>query len=379
MGFWKTLFGLARRGFVGPPVLGLALIAAGLVFMLTPTQYVSTGFMVLTTPKGGGVIDPSKPETTTNPLLQFNTSLKTTAAILIQAINTPQREAALGLGPGSGAKLSVSDGTTSGSVMATAQTGPFIYVQVTSTNPSQTRDLVVRAEQSIRGDLNSRQQQLQAPPLTYLTLADVIAPTDPTAKRTTKYEYGGGALLLVLCLGFGGVYTSDRLKASRAARAGARRTPPTARRQRVGRTSLKPPYVHYTGSDAYARPNAPKAEANGHQTEANGHQAGTAGRLGEGNGFMPEAATRITAANGHEATFKATFEEEEPTAEAKGVEEAADGQEQAAGEDDQPQQTADSFGDETRPFRVVFDDDDEPETVNGSEGGKADASRPRSG
>jgi len=215
MGFWKTVLGIARRPFISLPIFGLALIMGGIAYLASPTHYVSSGYMVLTTPTSGGIIDPSKAAWSTNPLLQFNDGLKTTAAILIQAIGTPESQKSLGAGPGSSTKITVNDGSTNSALTSTSSTGPFIFVQVDGTSPVGIRDMVLRTENKIRDDLNQRQRQLNAPKATYLLLTDVVTPDDPVAKQTTKFEYGAAAGLAVVLIGFGSVYTTERVKSGR--------------------------------------------------------------------------------------------------------------------------------------------------------------------
>jgi hypothetical protein len=215
MGFWKTVLGIARRPFISLPIFGLALIMGGVAYLVSPTHYVSSGYMVLTTPTSGGVVDPSKAAWSTNPLLQFNDGLKTTAAILIQAISTPESLKQLGAGPGGGAKITVNDGSSNSALTSTSSTGPFIFVQVDGTSPAGIRDMVLRTENKIRDDLNQRQRELNAPKATYLLLTDVVTPGEPVAKQTTKWEYGAAAGLLVVLVGFGAVYTAERIGAGK--------------------------------------------------------------------------------------------------------------------------------------------------------------------
>jgi hypothetical protein len=213
MGFWKTVLGIARRRFVGPPLMLLSLGLAVVAYFVAPTHYVSSGYMVLTAPMAGGVVDPSKPAWSTNPLLQFNDGLKTTAGILIQAMNTPDVDAALGAPAGGPTTLTVNDGSTN-PALTSSTTGPFIYVQVDGTSPWGVRDLVLLAEKRMRDDLASRQRQLQAPKSTYLLLTDVVPPAAPVVMRTVKWEAAGGVLIGALVLGFGAAYAGDRLRDS---------------------------------------------------------------------------------------------------------------------------------------------------------------------
>ena len=215
------MWGLLRRRYVGPPVLALAVLAAAVTFILVPTHYVSRAFMVLATPAGGGTLstDPNKPTGLTNPLLNFNDGLKTTSGILIQAMNTPQELARLGAAPKSSTTITINDGSTSPDLLSSSQTGPFVYVEAESTSPQAASEAVKKAQVDMRQELVNRQKALNAPPITYLSIVDVIAPTDPVSKATLKLELTGVALVSVLVLGLGGAYARSRMQLSRKLRA----------------------------------------------------------------------------------------------------------------------------------------------------------------
>ena len=230
MGFWKTVLGIARRPFIGLPVLGFALIFGATAFLAAPTHYVSSGYMVLTTPTSGGAIDPTKSSFTTNPLLAFNDGLKTTAAILIQAVSTKEVLAELGAGQ-NGTAITVNDGSSNSQLANSSSTGPFIFVQVDSTTPDGVRDAVLRTENHIRNDLNTRERALNAPKTTYLLLTDVVTPANPVAQQTTKYEYAAGAGLGTILLGFGIALAVQRIRG-----AGTRRSPASTAPAAAGRT-----------------------------------------------------------------------------------------------------------------------------------------------
>jgi hypothetical protein len=221
MEFWKSLWGLLRRRYVGPPVVLLAVLAAAIAFLLVPTHYVSRAFMVLATPAGGGTIsmDPNKPTGLTNPLLNFNDGLKTTAGILIQAVTTPTAQAELGMGPHSPTTVLINDGSTSPDLLSSSQTGPFVHIEGDSTTPEAASQIVKKTQDKLREELVNRQKALNAPPITYVTIVDVIAPTTPVSKMTLKLQLTGAALVLVLVLGLGGAYALDRMRESRRLRA----------------------------------------------------------------------------------------------------------------------------------------------------------------
>ncbi|WP_026412515.1 hypothetical protein [Actinomadura oligospora] len=219
MGFWKTILGIARNRLIGPPVVVLGLGVGALVFVLTPVTYVSSSLLVLTTPSAGGLEDPNRPGWTTNPLLQFNDGLKTTAAILIQAAGTDDALAKMGVAKGGATKVVINDGTSNGKVMTASQTGPFIFVQVTSTREDEVTGVVHNAEQHLRDDLVNRQRTLGAPKQTYLMLTEVVPASSPVAQKTQKLEFSGAAFVAVVGLGFGIAYLGARRRALREAAA----------------------------------------------------------------------------------------------------------------------------------------------------------------
>ncbi|MCW2941167.1 MAG: hypothetical protein JWN00_4152 [Actinomycetia bacterium] len=226
MEFWKTVFGLACRRYVGLPVLGFSLIAAGLTYLLLPTHYVSSAAVVLTTPTGGGTqaADPTKSTGLTNPLLQFNASLRTTAGIIIISMNGPDVKAAMGISPGSGTTITINDGSTVPELLAVSTNGPFVYIQVDSLSPATATATVSNAEQMVRNLLADQQRLLKAPKSTYITVTEVSAPTAPHATRTTQWTVAGGAFAATLCLGLSIAYGADRALRNRR-----RRVRPTLR------------------------------------------------------------------------------------------------------------------------------------------------------
>jgi hypothetical protein len=221
MEFWKAILALLRRPRIGIPIALVAVVAAAVTFVLVPTHYVSRAFMVLSTPTSGGTLsqDPSKPTGLTNPLLNFNDGLKTTSGILIQALNTPDELAALGGGPKSSTTVTIDDGSTSPDLLSSSANGPFVYIEVEATSPQTTLNTVMKVQQKVRSELLDRQKALNAPPITYLTMVDVIPVSTPVTKATLKYQLTGVAFAMVLILGLGGVYSRDRIRETRRLKA----------------------------------------------------------------------------------------------------------------------------------------------------------------
>lgn len=215
MEFWKTIGGLIRRLYVGLPVLMVAVAAAALASYLTPLQYQSTTFLVLTTPTSGGTLerDPSRPVGQTNPLLQFNESLRTTAEVLIHSVNTKDAHRQLGVTEDGPTKLVVDDGRTNPDLLGSD--GPFIFIEVTSPSAREAGDVVGRADQRIREELVARQEALGAPRSTFIALTYVVAPTPPEALIADKLEAAGIALFAASVLGLAVAYLIEQIRIRR--------------------------------------------------------------------------------------------------------------------------------------------------------------------
>ncbi|MEV8634654.1 hypothetical protein AB0395_23660 [Streptosporangium sp. NPDC051023] len=217
MDFWKTIFGLARRKAIGPPLAALSLVSAALVFFLIPTYYVSTASMVLTTPATGGTLsaDPTRPLGLTNPLLQFSDGLRVTAGILILSMNTPEVSAELGVTPDGPTQIVINDGRTNPELLGISTNGPFVYVEVQSRSAPAAQDVVLRAKERIRRELANRQQALKAPRSTFITVVDVVPSSVPTAKISGKLTAAGATMFVVLFGGLSIVYGVTQIRAGR--------------------------------------------------------------------------------------------------------------------------------------------------------------------
>ncbi len=216
--FWRTILDLLRRRNVVVPVLLLSLVAAAAAYVLVPTHYVSSATAVLATPAGGGTLseDPNRPAELTNPLLSFDANLRTTIGILALVMSTPEVLAQLGSGTG-GTTVTVVDGTTVPELLGA--TGPFVYIKGDSTSsPSAARDIVVRAQERVRVELISRQKALNAPPITYISMIEIVPASTPIAQRGGKLEAAAGALAFVFIASVGVAYGARRILDSRRGR-----------------------------------------------------------------------------------------------------------------------------------------------------------------
>ena len=217
MDFWKAVLALARRKLVILPLLGLAIVAALAGYSLTPLHYVSSATMVLAPPAFGRTLslNPAEQAYMTNPMLSLGNDLKTASTILIFAMNAPDAAAELGAAEGGPTQLTIDDGRSNPKLLD--GNGPFVYVVGESTSRAEARNVVVRAEHQMRKELLDRQKSLGAPPETYLTMVDVVAPTTPKVTRLDKVKVGGAAFALSLILGLSAAYVWQLSRLRRAA------------------------------------------------------------------------------------------------------------------------------------------------------------------
>jgi hypothetical protein len=219
MDFWTTVIGLLRRKRVLIPAVLFGAVLGATAYMGTPVTYTSQSTMVLTTTQFGGSEsqDPATPNELINPMLNFNDSLKTTSAILIEAMNTLDTARALGI---TGAtKMTVNDGRTNPDLLGL--NGPFLYVVGDSTSPDEAKRVVVQAQQLMREKLHTWQGALQAPEKTYVSLVDVVPPTAPEPMKGRATKLGMAAAIAGFLLMIGLAYLGQRRRARREAKAAA--------------------------------------------------------------------------------------------------------------------------------------------------------------
>jgi len=225
MDFWKAIRGLARRKLFIIPLVASAVVVALSGYFVTPLRYVSSTTMVLVTPAFGGTVsqDPTKPTDLTNPMLSFSNTLKTASAVLIQAMNTREAAAELGAPKDGPNKLTIDDGRTNPDLIDS--NGPFVYVACESTSPNAAKDVVLRTQLRMREELVDRQRSMGAPPETFLTIVDVVAPTPPKVSRSDKIKIGGMAFAATIVFGLSLAYAWQRIRAGRSRVAGGELSP----------------------------------------------------------------------------------------------------------------------------------------------------------
>jgi hypothetical protein len=258
MDFWKAILGLARRRYVGPPILGVAVLLAALAYLITPPHYMSSTTMVLTIPTSGGTLsqDPNKPAALTNPLLNFGDGLKTTSAILIQSMNTPEVAAELGVGEST--KLVVNDGSANPGLLGVS--GPFVYIEADAATADEAHGVVRAAQDRVRQELLNRQKALNAPPVTYITMTDVVPASTPEVMRDTQIQLAVAALVLTVIGGLVGAYAAERLLAGRRRKDSTGAEPAGPTPDTTDSAAVDPATVRFA---PVARPNGKPVPVNG--------------------------------------------------------------------------------------------------------------------
>ncbi|WP_165974382.1 hypothetical protein [Nonomuraea deserti] len=204
---------------IGPPVAVVAIGLALAAYFLVPSRYVSTASMVLTVPATGGTLEtgPQRRPGLTNPLLQFNDALRTTAGILILSTNTPDVAAELGVTEDGPTVLTVNDGRTNPDLLGISTNGPFVYVEVESTSPAVVREVMRKARLRIRVELAERQKALGAPVSTHIAILDVMPASVPRLVVTDRLLGAASGGLVGVVAGLGVAYGVQRLRAARRA------------------------------------------------------------------------------------------------------------------------------------------------------------------
>ncbi|WP_143737902.1 hypothetical protein [Microbispora sp. GKU 823] len=210
MELWKILGSLLTRKAVGPPLILLSLLVAVGTFFFVPARYQSSALMVLTTSARGATIDPSKTFGLQNPLLGFSDGLKTTATILIQAINTPELRHDVGAPKDGPVELTVDDGRTDPDLLDIS--GPYIYVSVVAPTADEASKTVAAVQARVRRELNDRQVALGAPKSTFVSLNDVVPLSQPERVTSVQWKAAGSAFAVSLLVCFGIAYAVARRK-----------------------------------------------------------------------------------------------------------------------------------------------------------------------
>lgn len=162
----------------------LSAIAAAGMFSSVPATYSSSGVLVLVQPKQPGT-------NSSNPLLNFDTSLSTTAALLVQQLDTTAVALAVRTDPASTYTVkNVGEVTTHD-----LSVQPFVYLTTQSPSREDAVAMVSRVTAMAQQALQDRQDDLKVRRSSRVMLESVVDPT------TAKYVFGsqvaatGGALM----------------------------------------------------------------------------------------------------------------------------------------------------------------------------------------
>ncbi|HEY1573245.1 MAG TPA: hypothetical protein VGG05_18025 [Pseudonocardiaceae bacterium] len=210
MDFWKTMGVLLRRWYVSVPVFVLSVVLAGGVFLAVPTQYESTGTIVLTPPTDGGIvaIDPKQATGPGNPLLGFEGSLTITTQLLIQSLSSPTVQDQIAA-TGGVDTYQAGDGGTG---------GPFVVIIADAPTKVLAQRTVDLALKYAANELNARQRNLDAPPSTFIGTQVVVDPTPAETKLGGKVRFGGVALALGLVVSLGAAFAIESVMVGRRGR-----------------------------------------------------------------------------------------------------------------------------------------------------------------
>jgi hypothetical protein len=232
--FWKTLLVLVRRWYVAVPAMLISLGLAGMAYESIPPKYETTGSVVLLSPSQGasGGLSRTGP---TNPLLSFDGSLETTAQLLTQVLLSPSVQKQLAA-EGAGGDYEVGDANLG---------GPFVNVVATGTSPSEAQRTVVLVLARARQELADREAALSAPRTSYISVSDVVKPTEARLLVGGKIKGAGAALALGLAASLGSAFMIESIVENRRDRRGI--PAPTRRRKR--RTPPLPPIAEPSPND----------------------------------------------------------------------------------------------------------------------------------
>lgn len=202
---------LLLKWYISIPGLLLSLALAGATFVLAPPQYSSNAIAVLVQPKLTGKNGPTNP----NPLLNFDNSLSTTALILVQALDTPEAAASIGLYPG-GDSYTIKD---VGDVQVGDQiVQPFIYIKSEASTPESASAIVDGVIGMAEQNLLQRQRDMKVVQQNYVRLDDVVPTSPPAPVLGIALGGTGAALILGLIATVGCAMWAERRSVARRAR-----------------------------------------------------------------------------------------------------------------------------------------------------------------
>ena len=219
MDFWQTVQVVFRRWYITFPAFLAALGVAGLVYGSVPTQYVSTSVLLLTTPTTGptkeigceGKGSPCDYE----PTAVFRSGPERICVDPDPDSRHPETAASLGISPEGSTSYEVTNGSTNPELL---ESGPFVVIEGTSSTPQHAQDIVRRVSALAAQELAERQKKLDAPASTYISVNEVVPPTTPEARKTTKLRAAGAAGMLGVFAGLAAGFAFESVATSKSHR-----------------------------------------------------------------------------------------------------------------------------------------------------------------
>lgn len=179
---------LARWSITIGGLLASVLLAA-LAFTLAPPEYSSSGTAVLIPPRLGA---------NGNPMLRFDSSLNTTAQILVQTLNSPEVAAQAGAAPGRD-KVTVKNGGTS-DLKDDGTDRPFITVTAQSQDGARAASIVAQVMSRGQDELAEQQRAIRVYSKHAIELRTIIETASPKAVLTATLRIVGAVLVLGMAL-----------------------------------------------------------------------------------------------------------------------------------------------------------------------------------
>lgn len=212
----------------------LATTAAALVFTCIPMAYRSSGTLV--------VMPPARTTgQTTNPLLEHDTKMNTTASVLTQTIASPLLQFQAGLVPGSDA---ITAKNAAPSAPTSEKGSPFITITAESRDVLRSPEIIYWMTDLSRSNLADMQRGLKVAKRNQLVLDTIAAPSPSAPVMVPPIAGATATLLLGLLLTAAAVYRLDRVRLSRAVGELALVVPLDGAGQRPTAVPAEPAAVH---------------------------------------------------------------------------------------------------------------------------------------
>lgn len=217
MDFWQTVLVLVRRWYITVPAFFATIGIAAAAYFALPVQYESGSVLVITTPLTGGTeaTGANRPQSFTNPLLNFDRSVSLTASIVIQQMRSPEIAAELGVTPGAATRFAITNGSSNPELL---ETGPFLFVQGTGPTPEAAREISGAAGAMAARVLAQRQTDLSAPASTHLTIHEVVPPTTGVPLKGSPQRAAAAAGALACLASLAAVFGLESLMTQRRRR-----------------------------------------------------------------------------------------------------------------------------------------------------------------